>query len=594
MQHIKLKMALSVCILFAVMGFGIPTNQSTQNKIYQTNELDTVQIVVNEGWNLISLPLIVPDGRVKVLFPTAISSAFKYEGRYIPCDTLDMGVGYWLKFAEEKSFLIVGENVYCKLIELQSGWNMIGVISCPIAIGEIVAYPEGNLVGDFFAYDTSGYYKVSDTLRPGIGYWIKAKQRGNIFYLLEKTTPSLLSPIDNAINQSTFPIFRWSDNECKERFHLQVAGDSNFTQMILDDSLIAEPNHRVYLPYNSSYYWRVAAKYFGGLRSEWSSVWRLTTLDSLQWEFFGLEDETVVGIAVHPTDTSILYVGTEQQLLKSTNSGCTWDTSHNLGSMMGYSDIVIAPNHPETVYINPYPVFRSTDGGKSWFDKSNGLMGGFYSGIKIAIDPINNNILYAATVGNEIWGSGSFYKSTDCGENWTDLTRGTLYIHGIGCITVDPNNSNIVYVGDGYSTLWETTDAGENWTMKEFGDQILAIAVSTFDSNNIYVSVRHLGLFNSKDGGITWVKTQIPDSIGVSTILFSKLQPGIIYLATTRGCIMMNEGDNPYWLYLNEGFENFQSKSLNTIKFYNNEKYLLAGCTRGMGNGGIYFRKIRN
>ncbi|MDI6766763.1 MAG: hypothetical protein QME52_08080 [Bacteroidota bacterium] len=604
MQHINLKIALSVGILFAVMGFGIPTNYSTQSKTYQTNETDTVQIVVNEGWNLISLPLIVPDGRVSVLFPSAISSAFKYEGRYIPCDTLEPGVGYWLKFAEEKSFLIRGENVYCKLLELQSGWNLIGVISYPIAIGEIVNYPEGNLVGDFFAYDSNSYYKVFDTLQPGKGYWIKAKQKGTLWISSVNTTPLLLLPIDSAINQSAFTIFRWSDDECKEYYHLQVAEDSNFTQIIFDDSLIAEPNHRVYLSYNSSYYWRVAAKYFGGLRSEWSSVWQLTTLDSLQWEFFGLEDETVDAIAVHPNDEKIIYVGTGfdfsaghmGKLFKSTNSGSTWDTLIVGQPLFSFRDIVVDPIHPETVYTIPLPVLKSTNGGKTWFEIINGIYVDWETRVQsLAIDPLNTNILYCGTGG---FFCGRFYKSTNGGESWRDIARGDTLAEGVVSIAIDPNNPNIVYAGTAeLGRLWKTSDAGETWTLTglgETGSTIDAVAVDPFNSNKVYARVRFMGLFKSSDGGTTWVKTQIPDSIGVFTILFSKLQPGTIYLATAYGCIIMSEGDNPYWFYLNEGLENFISKSLNTIRFYKNENYLLAGRTKGIGNGGIYFRKISN
>jgi hypothetical protein len=57
----------------------------------------TMQIAVSAGWNLISLPVIVPDGRVSVLFPTATSRAFSYHGRYVATDTLQPLVGYWFR-----------------------------------------------------------------------------------------------------------------------------------------------------------------------------------------------------------------------------------------------------------------------------------------------------------------------------------------------------------------------------------------------------------------------------------------------------------------------------------------------------------------
>src|SRR5712671_2671827 len=49
--------------------------------------------IVN-GWNMISIPVAVSDSSVSTLYPTAVSEAFSYVGRYEPQAHLRNGVGY--------------------------------------------------------------------------------------------------------------------------------------------------------------------------------------------------------------------------------------------------------------------------------------------------------------------------------------------------------------------------------------------------------------------------------------------------------------------------------------------------------------------
>jgi photosystem II stability/assembly factor-like uncharacterized protein len=323
-----------------------------------------------------------------------------------------------------------------------------------------------------------------------------------------------------------------------------------------------------------------------------------------QWRFLGLASETVTAIAVHPTNENIIYAGSQYdfsaghmgKLFKSTNSGRAWDTLIIGSPLFMFRDIVIDQCHPEIVYTIPLPVLKSTNGGKSWFEITNGMIINWETRVSsFAIDPQNHDILYAGTGG---FYGGRFFKSTDGGENWKDISRGDTLREGVVSIAIDPNNSNVLYAGTADAgRLWKTTDGGDTWILTGLGttnSMFDAVAVSPFNSNKVYASVRFEGFFLSNDGGITWEKEQLPDTIiGVVSILFSKIQPGSIFLATTRGCLM-KRGDNSNWYYLNEGLEGFMYKSLNTIEFYRNENFLLAGRTKSMEIGGIYVRRIQD
>lgn len=130
------------------------------------------------GWNLISLPLVVPDNRRQVLFPTATSEAFSYNGGYVLNFTLENGKGYWLKFSSSQNIDIAGLPIATDTINVQSKWNMIGPFTYPIAANSIIQVPEGNIISKFYSYN--GRYLEADTLKPGIGYWVKVRQNGKL------------------------------------------------------------------------------------------------------------------------------------------------------------------------------------------------------------------------------------------------------------------------------------------------------------------------------------------------------------------------------------------------------------------------------
>ena len=60
----------------------------------------------------------------------------------------------------------------------------------------------------------------------------------------------------------------------------------------------------------------------------------------------------------------------------------------------------------------------------------------------IAIDSNNENIWYVAV------GSGGVWKTTNAGTTWKPLADGQSF-YSTGAITLDPNNSQIVWLGTG-------------------------------------------------------------------------------------------------------------------------------------------------
>lgn len=140
----------------------------------------TRQYTVQQGWNLLSLPLMVGDPRKSILFPTASSPAFKFSptSGYTQADTLHVGVGYWLKFDSTQQVSLVGYAMDTDTISVFLGWNLVGSISTPVAVSTLETIPSGIIASNFYRY-LSGY-STADTLHPGKAYWVKTSSQGRI------------------------------------------------------------------------------------------------------------------------------------------------------------------------------------------------------------------------------------------------------------------------------------------------------------------------------------------------------------------------------------------------------------------------------
>ena len=92
--------------------------------------------------------------------------------------------------------------------------------------------------------------------------------------------PLLLSPANNAIGQTLNLSLVWNSVEFASKYKLQLASDTSFTNIILDDSTLTDTVKAVTnLSPLTDYYWRVNAKNISGT-GPFSSVWHFKTLGS--------------------------------------------------------------------------------------------------------------------------------------------------------------------------------------------------------------------------------------------------------------------------------------------------------------------------
>jgi hypothetical protein len=156
-----------------------PTDTLVQILNFASHLINGQAFLVSQGWNMASLP-VKPLSLAKAdMFPSAISDAYWYSGDgYLTAETLEVGKGYWLKFQNDQYVFMAGDSITCDTVAVTEGWNLVGALSAPVAVGDIIFSPPEIKSSEFFHYD--GSYQIADSLRPGRGYWIKTSGAGEI------------------------------------------------------------------------------------------------------------------------------------------------------------------------------------------------------------------------------------------------------------------------------------------------------------------------------------------------------------------------------------------------------------------------------
>ncbi len=152
--------------------------------IQQAEEYDLLggedfNVVVNEGWNLVSVPYELSDMAVTSVFPNATSSAYEFSNGYYTVNNFEKGKGYWLKFGELGTHNMSGTG-FTGSVTLNEGWNLIGVYDKSVDADQVTTEPAGIISSVFYGFSNS--YDVAENLKTGKGYWVKASQNGSLSF----------------------------------------------------------------------------------------------------------------------------------------------------------------------------------------------------------------------------------------------------------------------------------------------------------------------------------------------------------------------------------------------------------------------------
>ncbi len=149
---------------------------------------DLTTYSLRPSWNMLSVPVTVPDASIDSVFPTHSSSAFSYDGKYSGQTSLENGKGYWVKFNASKFHLLKGTYRGVDSISVRAKWNMIGSVSQSIPTSAVFPIPPVDILSSFTWYNPDSGYQVATTIDPGKAYWVKTDEAGEM--ILNYTTAS--------------------------------------------------------------------------------------------------------------------------------------------------------------------------------------------------------------------------------------------------------------------------------------------------------------------------------------------------------------------------------------------------------------------
>ncbi len=205
------------------------------------------------------------------------------------------------------------------------------------------------------------------------------------------------------------------------------------------------------------------------------------------WARMGLDEtEHIARIVVDPSKHDTVYVcatghlwdaNAERGVFKTTDGGKSWTKSLFVDEDTGCSDLAIDPQEPGVLYagmwqFRRYPdffdsggkgsgLYKTTDGGETWNELTNGLPEGEKGRIAVAVAPSRPSRLYALVEAKET----GLYRSDDMGGTW-EKVNGSMSVTTrpfyFALVVVDPTDFNTVYK-PGLS-LAISTDGGEAFT----------------------------------------------------------------------------------------------------------------------------------
>ena len=158
----------------------VTSGTDTSGLLFGNAWLPAFNFHVLDNWNLLAPPYSVADPRTTVLYPTAVTSAFKYAGTYKHIDSVTIGTGFWLKFAYAQNVFVMGDPITEDTVSVKKGWNIIGGLSAPYPVSSIVQNPPGIVLSGYYYYN--GAYQTTDSIRPHAGNWVKVSADGNLIF----------------------------------------------------------------------------------------------------------------------------------------------------------------------------------------------------------------------------------------------------------------------------------------------------------------------------------------------------------------------------------------------------------------------------
>lgn len=242
------------------------------------------------------------------------------------------------------------------------------------------------------------------------------------------------------------------------------------------------------------------------------------------------------GIGV-PTIYSMAFVPATQSLWTATQDGLYGGPLSWRRAVLGDNDapttaVAVAPSDPKRIYVGTdgKGVFVSNDSGVSW-SAAGGELGGKTRVAQLIVAPSNPEIVFARLLFERV------YKSTDGGDSWRAVWTGMPVEEQVQSVAIAPNDPRVLYAG-GDTQFFFSGDEGETWQARGLkGISTLALWIDPNDSKKVWAGGTD-GLYVSEDAGNSWRGPLMPGTTVASVVRDAH---GKFYLGTKYNGIFFTD-----------------------------------------------------
>ena len=290
----------------------------------------------------------------------------------------------------------------------------------------------------------------------------------------------------------------------------------------------------------------------------------------------------ITGLVLDPLNPSRLYVATTTDIFnqspgvqRTTDRGETWTDAGVAGlNTKAIFALELERPNPSMLYAGGIsdplerPLFKSADGGTTWYAISSGLSGASVDAI--GTDPLvsgtvfvaQDNTLRKSTDGGATWGAGGsglptscckqivyergsstniwlatlddVYRTVNGGVSWTPAKIGSERVNAL-----DINAEGTLVAGTENDGFFRRPGGAESWSASNSGFRAADASIVLADPVNagvVYAGTQATGLFKSIDHGQSWQRLS-PDFLGttVDAIAIDPSNPAIVYAGTAYG-----------------------------------------------------------
>jgi photosystem II stability/assembly factor-like uncharacterized protein len=285
-------------------------------------------------------------------------------------------------------------------------------------------------------------------------------------------------------------------------------------------------------PTNPEVVWVGTGENVSGRHVGWGSGIYVSRDGGKTWEQKGLEGSEHIGrILLHPDHPASAIVAAEGPLwsaggqrgvFRTQDGGDTWEQVLYIDEHTGVTDLEVDPSDLNTIYAATFQrrrhiwgymgggpgsgIYKSTDGGTTWREVTNGLPTGDMGKIGLAVTPANPDLVYATIEAAD--GEQGFYRSTDKGESWerrNGYISGGTGPHYYQEIEASPTEADLVIQMDVFFQI--TMDGGATFdnlgTGREKHSDNHALWIDP-DNTMHMLAGTDAGLYETFDRGTTW------------------------------------------------------------------------------------------